>query len=335
MSRRRTGLVVSLASMLAVALAACGDSAAGDTNPGPASAPAPHIDRTVAALQPSLSITDPAGTKVSLAAPPTRIVCLSGLCDDIVVELGLTPAGTSTPALLANKALLGERAKDVPVVKGSFGSEDVESIAALEPDLVMGLTGVHEPLRPAIERFAPLWLAEPDTWQESIGQLRALGALTGRVDQATAAEQRFRNTLADAVVRTRETGQAGRTVVLMYGSPDSIGVDTADSLKGHLLGMLFRYPFAAKSGDLATASNFSVEEILAQQPDVALVYSLLFSPQDRTLSAQLAGNPVWQQVPAVQADRVTEVDARLWGSGRGTRSLTAVIEEAMALVPPR
>jgi iron complex transport system substrate-binding protein len=153
---------------------------------------------------------DPKDVPIALPRPPERIVCLTGLCDDMVVELGLVPAGTSNPALLANPALLGDAAASVPVVAGSFGSEDVESIAALRPDLVIGLTGVHEPLAPAIERFVPLWLTEPKTWEESVGYLRALRALTGRTTQATDAEQRFRDTLADAVARTRETGQAER-----------------------------------------------------------------------------------------------------------------------------
>jgi iron complex transport system substrate-binding protein len=293
------------------------------------------VDRTTAPLAPALEIIDPHGVTVALPRSPERIVCLSGLCDDLVVELGLVPAGTSNPALLANPALLGPAAADVPVVVGSFGSEDVESIAALQPDLVIGLTGVHEPLQPAIERFAPLWLTEPVTWQESVGYLRALGALTGRTEQAVAAEQRFRDHLADAVARTRETGQAERTVVLMYGSADSIGVDTTASLKGDLLSLLFRYPFTAKGADVQTASSYSVEELLTHAPDVAFVYSLLFGDDDRTLSAQLADNPVWALVPAVQQGAVHETEPRLWGSGRGTRSLTAIVEQTLALVPGR
>ncbi|MGW1677348.1 ABC transporter substrate-binding protein [Saccharopolyspora sp. NPDC002376] len=146
----------------------------------------------------------------------------------------------------------------------------------------------NSPSRPAIEGFAPLWLTDPASWQESVAYLRNLGSLTGHAEQAVAAETAFRGKLADAVQATRESGQAGQKVVLMYGSADSIGVDTSDSLKGDLLAQLFGYPFPAKGADAETASNYSVEELLAKQPDVALVYSLLFSPEDRTLSAQLA-----------------------------------------------
>lgn len=292
----------------------------------------PVIDRTVQPLQPNLTVTI-GGEQRSLPKIPERIVCLNGLCDDVLAELGLTPAGTSNPTLLSHPALLGDRGSAVPVVKGSFGSEDVESISALRPDLVIGLPGVHDTLRPAVERFAPLWLIEPSTWRDSVESLRALGSLTGRTEAASSAEQRFRAKLADAVAATHRNGQARRKTLLMYGSPDSIGVDTGDSLKGDLLGLLFTYPFPAKGSDVATASNYSVEELLAKQPDVVFVYSLLFAATDRTLSAQLADNPVWRQIPAVQQGRVYEMHAKLWGSGRGTRSLSAVIDDATAKVP--
>ncbi|MFT7834664.1 ABC transporter substrate-binding protein [Saccharothrix sp. BKS2] len=291
------------------------------------------VVRAAEPLTASLTVTDPHGQRVTLAEPPERIVCLNGLCDDLVVDLGLTPVGTSNPALITHPALLGDAGAAVPVVPGTFGSEDVEAIAGLEPDLVIGLPGVHDALRPAIEGFAPLWLAEPATWEESVGYLRALGALTGRTDEAVRAEETFRGHLADAVARTRDNGQAARKILLMYGSVDAIGVDTASSLKGHLLDQLFDYPFPAKGGDTDTASNYSVEELLARQPDVVFVYSLLFSSEDRTLSSQLADNPVWRQVPAVASGQVHEVHAKLWGAGRGLRSLTAVVDEALAEVP--
>lgn len=317
-----------------VLLAACG-TGTGTHQAEPAAPPAPPVDRAVAPLQPALSVTDPKGTAVTLPQAPQRIVCLTGLCDDMVVELGLLPAGTSTPALLANPALLGERAAEVPVVAGSFGSEDVESIAALRPDLVIGLSGVHDPLRSAIEPFAPLWTTEPATWEESVGYLRALGALTGRTAEATAAEERFRATLADGVEQAQRTGQAGRRTVLIYGSADTIGVDTTGTVNGDLLSRLYDYPFAPRAADVETASTFSIEEILAQGPDVIFAFSLLFSAEDRRLTDQLADNPVWAQVPAVQQGAVHEVDPRLWGSGRGTRSLGAIVEQSLDLVPGR
>lgn len=329
----RSGPAALLLAVAAV-VSACSAPPADGGPASPDGSGRPSIDRAAAPLEPSLTITDPRGKTLTLTKRPERIVCLNGLCDDIVTTLGLTPVGTSNPALIKHPALLGEQAgAAVAVVPGTFGSEDVEAIAAMRPDLVIGLPGVHDPLREAVERFAPLWTADPATWEQSVGFLRALGALTGRVEQARSAEEQFRGKLADAVERTRASGQASKKVLLMYGSIDAIGVDTTASLKGDLLAKLFDYPFPAKGGDVATASNYSVEELLARQPDVVFVYSLLFSAKDRTLSAQLADNAVWQQIPAVKQQRVHEMHAKLWGSGRGTRSMAAIIDEALEKVP--
>ncbi|MEU6644653.1 ABC transporter substrate-binding protein [Saccharomonospora sp. NPDC046836] len=325
---RRTRNVIAALAALPLVLSACSTA---PTSDGPVGGETPAIERTAAPLEPSLRITDPHGQELTVDAPPQRIVCLSGLCDDIVVELGLVPAGTSNPGLLTHPALLGDEGSTVPVVQGGFGSEDVESIARLEPDLVIGLSGVHDGLADAVEKFAPLWLTEPATWQESLAYLRNLGSLTGRVSEATQAEERFRTVLADAV--ERKAGQEPKTAVLMYGSLDSIGVDNTESLKGDLLANLFHYPFPARSSNVDTASNYSIEELLAQQPDVVFVYSLLFSDDATPLSQQLADNPVWREIPAVQAGAVHEMNPELWGKGRGTRSLTAIVREAIEKVP--
>ncbi|EHR59215.1 ABC transporter substrate-binding protein [Saccharomonospora cyanea] len=321
--------VVAL-TVLPLAAAACAPTPADE---GGRHRPPPHVERTVAPLAPSLTVTDPRGRTVTLEEPPERIVCLSGLCDDIVVALGMTPAGTSNPDVLTSPALLGAEGEAVPVVAGTFGNEDVESIAALEPDLVIGLSGVHDGLAQTVEEFAPLWLTEPATWQESVGYLRALGALTGRVEQAVAEEERFRGMLADAATTTHRDGRSERTAVLVYGSVDAIGVDTTASLKGDLLDHLFHYPFPARGSDAETASNYSVEELLARAPEVVFVYSLLFSDHDEPLSTQLADNPVWRRIPAVEAGAVHEMDAALWGKARGTRGLAAVVEQALDAVP--
>lgn len=320
---------ILIAALAVLGLTACSPAPSAEQ---PAAPPAPVV-RTAEPLSASLAVTDPHGTRVTLTKPAERIVCLNGLCDDLLADLGLPPVATSNPTLVTHPAILGEAGKAVPTVPGPFGGEDVEAIAGLRPDLVIGLPGVHDTLRPAIEKFAPLWTADPATWEESVGYLRALGALTGRTTEAVAAENRFRGHLADAMATTHQNGQAAKRILLMYGSVDAIGVDTTASLKGHLLGLLYTYPFQVKEGGADTASNFSVEELLARQPDVVFVYSLLFSDKDRTLSSQLAENPVWQQIPAVQQGRVYETHAKLWGSGRGLRSLGAVIDESLAKVP--
>ncbi|MGK5671297.1 ABC transporter substrate-binding protein [Micromonospora sp. URMC 106] len=323
MTRLRLTLAVLLAA--GVALAGCGGSAAPAR---PAAAPVPSAP-PVQAVTHTLSLTDVRGQAVSLKSKPERIVCLTGLCDDALVELGLTPAATTTPKLLSRPDYLGAAGRSVPTLPGTFGNEDVAAIAAAKPDLVMGLAGVHDQLRPAIEKFAPLWLVQVKTYEDSVRYLRDVATLTDRGAQQVVAERTFRDRLAAARAAATEHGLAKRTALAMFGGT-SIGVNTSDDLLGHLLSQVFDYPWPNKGGGFDTAQAYSVEEILARDPDIVFIQSFTFGPDARTVSAQYAANPVWKRITAVREGRAYEVPAELWASGRGTRALGLILDEAVA-----
>lgn len=322
-----TRLRLALASLLAAgaALAGCAGSPA---PPQTAAAPAPPAP-PVEPVTHSLTVTDVRGQTVSLRSKPERIVCLTGLCDDALVELGLTPTATTTPKLLTRPDYLGEQGRAVPTLPGTFGNEDVAAIAAAKPDLVMGLAGVHDQLRPAVEKFAPLWLIEVKTYEDSVRYLRDVATLTDRGAQQAAAEQTFRNRLAAARASATERGLRKTTALAMYGGT-SIGVNTSDDLLGHLLSQVFDYPWPNKGGGFDTAQAYSVEEVLARDPDIVFIQSFTFGPDAKTVSAQYADNPVWRRITAVREGRAYEVSAELWASGRGTRALGLILDEAVA-----
>ncbi len=284
----------------------------------------------VTPVSPALSVTGPGGEVVKLSKKPERIVCLTGLCDDVLVELGLKPVGTSTPGLLALPAFLGKDAATVSTIGGGFGNEDVESIAALKPDLVVGLAGGHDQLRSSIEQFAPLWLLDVTRYQDSIAYLRAFATLTDRPTQQVDAETSFNASLTKAREASRTQGLGRLTALTMYSSGGGRGVNTQDDLLGGLMSEVFRYPWPNKGGGWDTAQNYSVEEILAVDPQIIFVQSFTSGPKAPKASDELAKNPVWQQISAVKDKRVIEVDTDLWTAGRGPRALSLVLDEAVA-----
>lgn len=308
--------------LVALALAAgCGQQ----PPPAPQAAPA----ASAGPVSPALSITDPHGRTVKLERKPERVVCLTGLCDDMLVELGLTPTATTTPKLLSRPDYLGAEGAKVPVIPGGFGGEDVAKIAEARPDLVIGLAGVHDQLRAAVEKFAPLWLVEVKSYEESIGYLRAMATLTGRGVEQAAAEQRFRAKLEQGRARAEAAGLKDKPALAMYGGT-SIGVNTTDDVLGDFLSGFFSYPWPSKGGGFETAQAYSIEEILAKAPQIIFIQSFTFGPDARTVTDTYRNNPVWKQVPAVASGKVFEVQPELWASGRGTRAFGLILEEALA-----
>ncbi|MFJ7083248.1 ABC transporter substrate-binding protein [Streptomyces griseus] len=321
----RTALRVRRWAAIAVLgglLAGCGTENADTGKPAAATGPGARTSTEVRPIEAATRITDAKGVTVSLPKPPEKIVCLVALCDDILVELGMTPTATNSQ-VLAHPEFLGEaKAAEVPVVPGGFLSPEVEAILSHKPDLVIGLEDTHGKLAPALKGATTFWPVQPGSWQDSVGYLRDLAALTGRTEQGEKAEKTFRTRLAEA-----EKRKSDKTALIVYGSDENFGVATPETdVAAGLFPKISQYPWKSRGVD----GSYSLEEILARDVDVLFVETLSFGAPDGKLSDKLAKNPLWSRIPAVKNGKVIEVDSEVWAKGRGTRSLGVVLDEATA-----
>ncbi|MGW0615616.1 ABC transporter substrate-binding protein [Streptomyces sp. NPDC002788] len=279
-------------------------------------------DVTVEPIKATRQLTDANGVKVSLKREPERIVCLFALCDDILTELGIVPTATNN-ALLAQPEFLGaERAKKVDVIPGGFIAPEVEAILSHKPDLVIGLEDTHGKLAPSLKGATTFWPMQPEEWQDSVGYLRDVAALTGRTAEGEKAEKAFRTKLADA-----ERAKSDKTALIIYGGDENFGVATPGTdVAAGLFPKLADYPWKSRGVE----GSYSLEEILARDVDVLFVETISFGETDGKLSEKLAKNPLWGKIPAVRNGDVHEVNSEVWAKGRGTRSLGIVLDEATA-----
>jgi iron complex transport system substrate-binding protein len=308
------------AAIVGSVLVGCGAS----TEPASedAAAAGARTDVTVKPIKATRELTDANGVKVSLEKEPQRIVCLFALCDDILTELGVVPTATNS-ALLAHPDFLGEkRAKEVDIIPGGFIAPEVEAILSHKPDLVIGLEDTHGKLAPALKDATTFWPMQPETWQDSVGYLRDVAALTGRTAEGEKAEKTFRTKLAEA-----ERTKSDKTALVIYGSDENFGVATPGTdVAGGLFPKLANYPWKSRGVE----GSYSIEEILARDVDVLFVETIAFGDADGKLSERLAKNPLWEKIPAVRNGDVHEVNSEVWAKGRGTRSLGIVLDEATA-----
>ncbi|MEU0688817.1 ABC transporter substrate-binding protein [Streptomyces uncialis] len=282
----------------------------------------PKTTVEVQSIKASSKITDAQGVTITAEEPPERVVCLVALCDDMLAELGMTPAATNS-TLLAHAQFLGkERAERIPVVPGGFLSPEVEAVLSHKPDLVIGLKDTHGKLAPALKGATTFWPVQPSTWEDSVAYLRDLAALTGRTERAEAAERRLRTKLAAA-----ERNASDKTSLIIFGSDENFGVATPkNDVAAGLFPKISSYPWKGRGVE----GSYSLEEILGRDVDVLFVETLSFGGSDGKLSEKLAKNPLWARIPAVRNDKVVEVDSEVWAKGRGTRSLGIVLDEATA-----
>ncbi|MFF2846499.1 ABC transporter substrate-binding protein [Streptomyces sp. NPDC058001] len=320
---RRTLMTVrrwAAAAVLGSLLAGCGTTSGSE---GQDKAAKEKTDIRVEPIAQARKITDAQGVTVTTERAPRRVVCLVALCDDMLAELGMTPVATNSQ-LLAHPRFLGkEKAAKIPVVPGGFLSPEAEAILSYRPDLVIGLKDTHGKLAPALKGATVFWPVQPGRWQDSVGYLRDLAALTGRTDQGEKAERTFREKLARA-----EGTKSDRTALIIFGSDENFGVATpGNDVAAGLFPKIADYPWKSRGVE----GTYSMEEVLAQDVDVLFVETLSFGgPSDGKLSDRLAKNPLWSRIPAVRNGAVHEVDAEVWAKGRGTRSLGIVLDEATA-----
>ena len=303
------------------------------SQPAPTQAPVPTAAPPTATPSP-VSLTDSTGEILTFATRPVRVACLTEICPDIMAELGLEPVAVNDP-LSSDPRFFGSRADGFRVIGGSFFEPSLEDIAASEPDLVIGLGGVHDGLRDALRPIAPLYIVNPVTYEDSIRYLSEIGAAMGRPAEAEEAAQRFLGKLEDYRARSPKD----RTALVMYGSDVNFGIDTEGALTGGLLAEVTGYPWPKPppdaGGHASGGMQFSLEGVLNVDPDVIFVQTMAFPGfQPPPLAEQLAANPLWGELQAVQNGEVHAVSFGLWSTGRGTRSLGLVLDEAMPLLYP-
>lgn len=264
--------------------------------------------------------TDATGVEVALDAPAQRIACLTMICVDALTEVGITPVAYRDQLAL-DERYAGPDA-DMREITGGFGEENVEDIALAAPDLVIGLAGAQDGLRDAVEEIAPLYLVDPGSWTESVDVLRTVGELTGTQEAADAAADAF----AERVEHAAEH-RSDLTTLSMFGEPGSLGVDSVATPVGSLLAEVSDYPWEAGADPFATVA---VEQVAAVDPDVVFAQAFSASSDTEPLSERLASDPQWAQLAAARNDRVVEVEAPVWATGRGTISLGIVLDQVEA-----
>jgi iron complex transport system substrate-binding protein len=237
------------------------------------------------AAQAEVVVKDDSGAVVRLTAPAQRIVSLAPNITETLYAAG------------AGKHLVGAvEYSDYPVAAqqlpriGSFMQVDLETIAALKPDLVIGWISGNSPAHIAKLRALgiPVFLVEPRRIDDVADDLERYGELAGTQDAARIAAADFRRRLAALRVRYSQRPRV-RTFYQLWQQPlMTIGGSQIISNVIYLCGG--ENIFA----DLqALTPTITIEAVLAADPEV-----IVASNMGKTQAEQLAS---WRQWPILTA----------------------------------
>lgn len=112
-----------------------------------------------------------------------------------------------------------------PIDRRNFFEPNIEDIYQKNPQLVIGLGGVHDSLRESLGDI-PLYIVSPLSYKDSIEFVRVMGSITGRQDLAEAAIKNFEG----KIELFKEQASMDITALVMYGSDVNFGIDTKKAL---------------------------------------------------------------------------------------------------------
>ncbi|MEM7125974.1 MAG: ABC transporter substrate-binding protein [Chloroflexota bacterium] len=295
--------------------------------PVPSAAPAEESTTETSAAE-TRTVTHAMG-ETEIPTNPQRVVTLDAFFTlTPLVELGVPVVGSMSlgdddpyPGLIA--------AEQEEITSVGFFEMNLESIAALEPDLIIGVDFVQPPYEELSQIAPTVVIATSFDWRD---QHRTLAQIVGKEAEAEAGIAEYeaqvaalRDALPDDVTASVMTMH--NEAILPMGPGAWAPVKVMDEVG------------LARPADEVTDDPEAWFLPLSSEvwPDIAgdvLFYTAGYPGMDEAtaeLVAEQLEKPIWQQIPAVQNGRAYSVDTRCWETFGGLRSAQCVLGEIASI----
>ncbi|MFD6247444.1 ABC transporter substrate-binding protein [Streptomyces roseolus] len=340
MSLRRRGTAAVVAFAAALSLAACGggadssdaaekedaakkkDVATGGKDFGDAAAKTAALGTDAKPGQFPRTLTHAMG-KSEIKAAPKRVVVLDVGELDNVVSLGVQPVGYAPSE--GDDGVPGYLAEDAgsPKSVGTINNLNLEAIANLQPDLILGSQLRAADKYDELSKIAPtVFSIRPGfTWKENY--LLNAAAL----DKTAEAKEKLAAYEAKAKQLGTDVGPNKPTISMVRYLPGKIRLYAKASFIGTILEDTgLPRPKNQQVDDLAV--EVSPEKI--DQADADWIFTGVYGDAKATKKDAAQGNPLWKNLEAVKAGRAKDVPDETWYLGLGVTAANSVLDDLRA-----
>ena len=244
-----------------------------------------------------VTLTDDAGTSLTIESQPARIVSLTPDATETLFAIG---AGSRVVGKVQDPAKFPPEAASIPEV-ATFAGVDVEKIVALQPDLVVS-GGTRLSQGAAVEQLRKagidVLVSYPTTIDGGLASIRRIGQAVGLAAEAAH--------LADSI-RTRLDGLAAAAAKAasrprrFYEIDVTGGIFTppADSIFGEMFRLAGATPISGNA-----SYSISLEQLVAADPEVIVLGDGAYGVTPAAVKARDG----WGGMTAVKAGRIVAVD---------------------------
>ncbi|WP_416901436.1 ABC transporter substrate-binding protein [Micromonospora echinospora] len=308
----RTRATLLVAAVAALALGACG------TTEDPAASPS----TSDAASGGPVTVTDSRGKAVTLKAPATKVVALEWAEAEILASLGVMPAGVADPkgyATWVTSVKLDDTVKDV----GTRGEPSVDSIVALQPDLVVMADDRGGAVVSQLEKYVPVLVTKASDAKDNIGRMRSdvtmIAQATGKTAEGEKLLADFDAAIADAKKKIADAGAAGRQFAVADGWKDGSNVTVRMFGQGAFVSQIgiqlgLKNAWTGKVDEVWGLGQTDVEGLtVLKGQDLTFFYNA--SDGDDVFKDGLANNAIWKSLPFVQQGKLHRMPDGIWTFG--------------------
>ncbi|MDO8724079.1 MAG: cobalamin-binding protein [Syntrophales bacterium] len=264
---------------------------------------------------------DDLGRKVEIAPSPKRIVSLAPGITEILYGLGLDGeiAGVTIYCNYPEAALLKPKI-------GGFTNISVEKILSLSPDLIIGTAdGNRKETVMRLESLGmPVYVTNPKTLDEILGMVLAIGRITGKEREAKKLTLDLRNRVKN--LSSLVNGRRKRSVFFQVGGDPIITVGR-DTVHNQLITLAGGVNIAG--GEKTLYPRYSVEEVVARQPEVIILTSMKYETDVSTIWNKWKK---WPHIPAVRDNRLHVIDTDL--IDRSSPRIVDALAEMVKIIHP-
>ncbi|MFB6276662.1 MAG: ABC transporter substrate-binding protein [Halothece sp.] len=248
-----------------------------------------------------------------------RIVALEwGLVESLLV-LGLQPVGVADikgyREYINIPLKLAETVQDV----GTRQEPNLEAIAQLQPDLILGVTFRHQAIVSTLERIAPTELFSP--YSKNVSPLAyfkesflEIAKLTNNQAKGQKKLQGLETIIKETKQRLTEQGATERPIILaeftLHSSP--LRIFTSDSFPIQLLNEIGLQNAWDKKNSQFGFNRVGLES-LTKLENVNFIYVL--PDENPKIEKEITSNPLWQKMPFVKKNQVYRLNGDTWLHG--------------------
>lgn len=255
---------------------------------------------------------------------PQRVVVLTNEGTEALLALGVTPVGA------ANSWVgdpwyphIADRMEGVEPV-GKESAANLELIAALEPDLILGTKLRHEAIYEQLSAIAPAVISERlrGDWRINF-QLWAKAV--GKEKEGAAVLEKFDARVADLAEKLGDNKEEKVSVIRFM--PGHIRIYQLDSFSGFILD---RVGFDRPENQKVDSFVLKVGKESIPDMDGDRLFYLTYEPGDgeaTELAKEVLADPLWETLGAVKAEKVHAVDDSIWNAAGGVLAANLMLDD--------